>query len=69
MTDHTLLWSLLEVAWFAVAATVILLERRSAAATIAWLFVLAFLPVVGLIVYRLIGPLRLERKRVPAAAS
>src|SRR4029079_4936679 len=69
MTDHTLLWSLLELAWFAVAATVILLERRSAAATIAWLFVMAFLPVVGLIVYRLIGPLRLERKRVRRRAG
>jgi len=69
LTDHTLLWSLLELAWFAVAATVILLERRSAAATIAWLFVMAFLPVVGLIVYRLIGPLRLERKRVRRRAG
>src|SRR6476619_6557029 len=69
MTDHTLLWSLLELAWFAVAATVILLERRSAAATIAWLFVMAFLPIVGLIVYRLIGPIRLERKRLRRRAG
>lgn len=69
MTDHKLLWSLLELAWFIVAATVILLQRRSAAATIAWLFVMAFLPIVGLIVYRLIGPLRLERKRVRRRAG
>ena len=69
MTDHKLLWSLLELAWFIVAATIILLQRRSAAATIAWLFVMAFLPIVGLIVYRLIGPLRLERKRVRRRAG
>jgi cardiolipin synthase len=69
MTDHALLWSLLELVWFAVAATIILLERRSATATIAWLFVMAFLPVVGLIVYRLIGPLRLERKRLRRRAG
>src|SRR4029079_613455 len=69
MTDHKLLWSLLELAWFIVAATIILLQRRSAAATIAWLFVMAFLPIVGIIVYRLIGPLRLERKRVRRRAG
>lgn len=50
--------------WVFVVAVIILLQRRSAAATLAWLLVLAFLPVIGLIVYRLIGPLRLERKRL-----
>ena len=45
------------------SAVVILLQRRSAAATIAWLMVLVFLPVIGLIIYRLIGPLRLRRRR------
>ena len=29
------------------------------------MLVLAFLPIIGLIIYRLIGPLRLERKRLP----
>src|SRR4051812_28595670 len=45
-------------------AVVIVLQRRSAAATIAWLLVLAFLPIVGWIAYRLIGPQRLERKKL-----
>jgi cardiolipin synthase len=40
------------------------MQRRSAAATLAWLLVFAFLPIVGLVLYRLIGPLRLERKRL-----
>ncbi|HKE13678.1 MAG TPA: cardiolipin synthase [Kofleriaceae bacterium] len=56
--------TLLATAWALVMAVVIVLERRSAAATIAWLVVLAFLPIVGLIAYRLIGPLRLERKKL-----
>jgi cardiolipin synthase len=56
--------TLLEVTWVSVVGIIIILQRRSAAATLAWLLVLAFLPVVGLIVYRLIGPLRLERKRL-----
>ncbi len=61
--------STLAAAWAIVMAIVIILERRSAAATIAWLLVLAFLPFVGLIVYRLIGPLRLERKKLQRVAG
>ena len=49
--------------WVIASAVVIVLQRRSAAATIAWLMVLVFLPVIGMVIYRLIGPLRLERKR------
>lgn len=63
------LFSVLVAAWAVVMAIVIILERRSAAATIAWLLVLAFLPLVGLIVYRLIGPLRLERKKLRRVAA
>jgi cardiolipin synthase A/B len=54
----------LAVVWVSIAAVVILLQRRSAAATIAWLFALVFLPGVGLIIYRLLGPLRLKRKQL-----
>ena len=50
--------------WAVIAACVILLQRRSAAATLAWLLVLVFLPGVGLVAYRLLGPLRLKRKRL-----
>lgn len=52
------------VVWIASIAVVIVLQRRSAAATLAWLLVLTFLPILGLIIYRLIGPLRLERKKI-----
>jgi cardiolipin synthase len=43
---------------------VIVMQRRSPAATIAWLLVLSFLPIVGLGVYRLIGPQRLHRRKL-----
>ena len=55
--------------WVASVSVVIILQRRSAAATVAWLFALTFLPVIGLIIYRIIGPLRLERKRVKRNAN
>ena len=39
--------------WVISVGIVIILQRRSAAATLAWLFALIFLPVIGLLVYRL----------------
>ena len=66
-------WSILIGAVFAVWAfamgVVIVMQRRSAAATIAWLLLLAFLPVIGWIVYRFIGPLRLKRRRIRRQVS
>jgi cardiolipin synthase A/B len=56
--------TVLATVWAFVMGVVIVLERRSAAATIAWLMVLAFLPIVGIVAYRLIGPMRLERKKL-----
>jgi cardiolipin synthase len=56
--------TVLEFAWLLVAAFVIVLQRRSAAATISWLLAFAFLPIVGMVLYVLIGPMRLRRKRV-----
>jgi cardiolipin synthase len=58
-----------EFVWVFFAAFVIVLQRRSAAATIAWLLAFAFLPILGLVLYRLIGPLRLKRKRMRHAYS
>jgi len=54
----------LAAAWTVFAAGVILLQRRSATATLAWLLVFVFLPIVGLVLYRLLGPLRLQRKQL-----
>ncbi|CAN5879429.1 cardiolipin synthase [soil metagenome] len=55
--------------WVGSVSVVLILQRRSATATLAWLFALVFLPVVGLLLYRIIGPLRLERKRIKRSAN
>ena len=55
--------------WVGSVGIIIVLQRRSAAATLAWLFALTFLPVIGLLIYRVIGPLRLERKKFERSAS
>ena len=60
-------WSLLAGAitvWGLAMTVVIVLQRRSPASTMAWLLVLALLPIVGWVVYRLIGPQRLERRKL-----
>jgi len=58
-----------EAIWVVVLATWIILERRPAAATLAWIFALAWLPLVGIVVYLLVGPRRLTRKRRRHAAA
>jgi len=60
-------WSLFAgaiTAWGLAMTVVIVLQRRSPASTMAWLLVLALLPIVGWVVYRLIGPQRLERRKM-----
>lgn len=63
MNTWWLVYSLVGVVWFLGNAIVIIMQRRPAASTIAWLMVLVFLPVIGFLVYLLIGPLRLERRK------
>jgi cardiolipin synthase len=61
------LWTLavtIATAWALLMAVTIVMQRRPAASTIAWLLVLIFLPLVGLVIFRFIGPLRLERKKL-----
>src|SRR5436190_20792802 len=58
------IWTTLLTVWVVISAGVILLQRRSATATLAWLLVFVFLPIFGLVVYRLLGPLRLKRKQL-----
>ncbi|MFK7990812.1 MAG: cardiolipin synthase [Sandaracinaceae bacterium] len=61
-----LLWAALtplEVVWVAIAATYMIMQRRSSQATLAWIFVLAFTPLVGLLIYFFFGPRRFERRK------
>ncbi len=53
-----------EVAWVAGVSIWVATDRRAPAATLAWIVVLALLPVVGLPFYWLFGPRRLRRKRL-----
>ena len=64
MTSWWLLITGVFAVWAIVMAVVIVLQQRSPAATIAWMMVLAFLPIVGYVVYRLIGPQRLARRKL-----
>jgi cardiolipin synthase A/B len=56
--------AIVELVWVVLAAIWILLEKRTPTATLAWIFGLAFLPVVGVFVYMFLGPRRLRRKRL-----
>ena len=65
LTEHlTALLSLAWLLWIALVAAGLILERRSPAATLAWLLALLFMPYFGFLVYLLFGPRRLRRRRL-----
>ncbi len=41
----------------------VVLQKRDAAATLSWLFALAFLPVLGFVIYHFFGPQRIRRQQ------
>jgi cardiolipin synthase len=55
---------LVELIWVAGVGIWVATDRRAPASTLAWIVVLAFLPLVGLPVYLLVGPRRLRRQQV-----
>lgn len=59
----------LELAWIVGITLWILLENRTPTATLAWIFGLAWLPLIGLPVYLFMGPRRLERKKSKLLAA
>jgi len=52
-----------EVAWVVAMAVYLVLQRRSAHATLAWIMAMVFLPLVGLFVYLLLGPRRYDKHK------
>lgn len=58
-----------ELVYVVLLVVSIVLEKRSPAATLAWILILAALPLVGLPIYFLIGPRRILRKRMRHAKS
>lgn len=61
--------STLEVAYVVFLAIYILLEKRSSAATLAWILILALLPLVGFVLYFFLGSRSLRRKRMRHASA
>lgn len=68
-------WATLGIAWLIltiVQTVYLIMQRRSPVATIGWLIALTLMPVVGLLGYRVFGPMRLQRqklKRLHSAAA
>jgi cardiolipin synthase A/B len=56
--------SIAELLYVVILATWILFEKRSPVATLAWILALVALPVVGFVIYFLLGPRRIKRKRL-----
>lgn len=56
--------ALTEAVWILVVAGWVLLDKRPPVATLAWIFGLALLPIVGALVYFLWGPRRFDRKKL-----
>lgn len=60
----TLLITIALIVWAAAMVVMVVLQRRSPAATISWLLVLTLLPIVGWGIYQIIGPQRLARLKL-----
>ena len=61
--EHSVLIGALEGAWVVGSSAWLLNERRPPTSTLAWILALAFLPVVGVAVYLVLGPRRFDRKK------
>lgn len=59
----TTVLTVVEIVYVVVLAVWIILEKRPPLATLAWIFSLAWLPVVGFFVFWFIGPTHIRRKR------
>lgn len=62
-TIATIIWSSIAVLNIIFIFAIIFLERRSVTATLAWIMVLSFVPVVGVILYIILGQ-NLSRRKI-----
>ncbi len=53
-----------EIAYVVVVCVIIVLQKRSPASTLAWILMLAALPLVGMVLFFVFGPRRLQRRRL-----
>lgn len=63
------LFALIEVAWVGSMTVFLILERRSPTATLAWILALAVLPIIGALIYLVLGPRRLKRRKLRRATA
>ena len=57
-------FSIGEILWVIGFSTWLILQRRSPTATLAWIVVSIWLPILGLVIYQFLGPPRLRRKKL-----
>ncbi len=60
------LWLGISVLWalyIVMLCVWIVLQKREAAATLSWIFSLAFIPVLGFVIYHFLGPQRIRRQQ------
>ena len=65
LQPHLKLW--LGLAWAAYLVWLagwIVLQKREPVATLSWIMSLALLPVIGLVIYHVLGPTRIRRNRI-----
>ena len=60
---------IVEVLWVISFSTWLILQRRSPTATLAWIAVAAWLPILGVAVYQFLGPPRMRRKKLRYAQA
>jgi cardiolipin synthase len=63
------IFSLVEVVWVIGFSIWLVLQRRSPVATLAWILIAAWLPLIGIAIYQFFGPPRLRRKRLRHAQA
>src|SRR3954470_23880810 len=67
--DWRLLFVIAETIWVIGLAVGITMQRRSPGATLAWIFGLAAFPGIGILIFRFLGPNRMERRHGQLAAA
>ncbi len=60
-------WIAFALIWFGLTllqTVYIVMQRRSPVATLGWIIALTLMPIVGLVVYRIFGPMRIQRQKL-----
>lgn len=67
LPDPSVVWRVLAPLWLLlgiVQSGWVIMQRRSPVGTIGWIIALVFMPIIGLVIYRVFGPMRVTRQRL-----